>query len=53
MSSKFMKETTEAKQPLKNSKAAFKLIKNENWKPPRKPKARIRAVIDKDLPPAA
>ncbi len=48
-----MKETTEAKQPLKKSKAAFKLIKNENWKPPRKPKARIRAVIDKDLPPAA
>jgi hypothetical protein len=49
-----MKETTEAKQPSKNSKAAFKLIKNENWPPPpRKPKKRIRVIIDKDLPPAA
>ncbi len=48
-----MKKTVEEEQPLKNSKAAFKLIKNENWKPPGKPKARIRAVIDKDLPPAA
>jgi len=51
---KIMKEIIEAKQPLKNSKAEFKLIKNENWQPPqRKPKKRIRAVIVKDLPPAA
>jgi hypothetical protein len=30
MSNKYMKETTEAKEPLKNSKVAFNLIKNEN-----------------------
>jgi len=45
-----MKKTVEEEQPLKNSKAAFKLIKNDNWQPPRKPKKRIRAIIDKDLP---
>jgi hypothetical protein len=48
-----MKETTEAKQPSKNRKATFKLIKNENWQPPRQPKKRIRVIMDKDLPPAA
>jgi hypothetical protein len=54
MNSKYMKETTEAEQPLKNWKAAFRLIKNENWQPPqRKPKKRIRPVIDENLPPAA
>jgi hypothetical protein len=49
-----MKETTEAKQPSKNRKATFKLIKNENWPPPPPPpKKRIRVIMDKDLPPAA
>ncbi len=48
-----MKKTVEEEQPSKNSKAAFKLIKNDNWQPPRKPKKRIRAIIDKDLPPIA
>jgi hypothetical protein len=53
MSSKYMKKTVEEEQPLKNSKATFKLIKNENWQPPRQPKKRIRVIMDKDLPPAA
>jgi hypothetical protein len=49
-----MKKRTEAKEPLKDSKATFKLIKNENWKAPEsKPKKRTRVVTDKDLPPAA
>jgi hypothetical protein len=30
----------------------FKLIKNENWRPPKKPKSRIKRNL-KDLPPAA
>jgi hypothetical protein len=53
MNSKYMKEIPDAKEPLKDRKATFKLIRNENWQPPRKPKKRIRVVTDKELPPAA
>jgi hypothetical protein len=56
MSSKYIKEPIEAdktNQPLKTSKTAFKLIKNENWQPLRKTKKPIRVIIEKDLPPTA
>ncbi len=51
-----MRETKAKTKPevkVKTKTAAkFKLIKNENWQPPRKPKIRIRINLE-DLPPAA
>ncbi len=43
---------TSEKEALAKNPPKFRLIKNENWQPPRKPKVRIKFVAE-DLPPAA
>lgn len=48
-----MKEKSETSIQSADSKKRFTLIKNEEWKPARRPKKRIRVVASKDLPPAA
>jgi hypothetical protein len=52
MNNIIIKEKSESAKQSDSSKARFTLIKNEDWKPPRKPKERI-IMPDKDLPPAA
>jgi hypothetical protein len=48
-----MKDKPETPVQIENSKERFTLIKNKEWKPPRKPQRRIQIVPNKDLPPAA
>ncbi len=45
-------EQTQEKQSQTDKRRNFRLIKNENWQPPRKPKVRIKPLSG-DLPPAA
>ncbi len=51
-SGKKQNSLTQDKENESNNLPKFRLIKNENWQPARKPKARIKPVIG-DLPPAA
>lgn len=53
MNNKSIKQKSESAKQSDSSKGRFKLIRNENWKAPLKPKGQIRMVTDKDLPPAA
>ena len=48
------KQTTlnQDKENQSDNSPKFRLIKNENWQPVRKPKARINPISG-DLPPAA
>lgn len=43
---------TEKEKPQTDKRQNFRLIKNENWQSPRKPKVRIKPLF-RDLPPAA
>ena len=53
MKKEIVKEKSEKAKQSDSSKERFTLIRNENWKPTRKPKAGICIKSDKDLPPAA
>jgi hypothetical protein len=43
---------TQEKENQSDNPSKFRLIKNENWHPARKPKVRIKPITD-DLPLAA
>jgi ribosomal protein S10 len=45
-------DQAEGEENLPNNRQHFRLIKNENWQPPRKPKVRMKS-LPCDLPPAA
>jgi hypothetical protein len=45
-------DQTQEKESQTDNRQSFRLIKNENWQPPRKPKVRIKP-LSRDLPPAA
>ncbi len=51
-SGKKQNSLTRDKENQSDNLPKFRLIKNENWQPARKPKARIKPVTG-DLPPAA
>jgi len=50
--SKKQTDQTQEKESPADQSPQFRLIKNENWQPPRKLKARIKH-LPRDLPPAA
>jgi hypothetical protein len=47
-----MKKEPSKKKQKESAKDKFRLIKNENYREPRKPKPPIRITVD-DLPPVA